>query len=86
MTPATTPRPASSARLKKMLTDLQLLVESLDDRVRRPERLAEAGIAGDAADLRRRAVDLIHEIEVEIERTSPGPETPRRAHPDTAAD
>ena len=46
-----------------MLADLYQLVEALDRRVPRLERLGEAQIAHDAAALRERAVSLIHQIE-----------------------
>jgi hypothetical protein len=48
---------------KEMLSDLYRLIEALDKRVPRLERLGEAQIAHDAADLRERAVSLIHRIE-----------------------
>jgi hypothetical protein len=48
-----------------MLADLYQLVEALDRRVPRLERLGEAQIAHDAAALRERAVSLIHQIEGE---------------------
>jgi hypothetical protein len=53
--------PASLA--KEMLSDLYRLIEALDRRVPRLERLGEAHIAHDAADLRQRALSLIHKIE-----------------------
>jgi hypothetical protein len=46
-----------------MLSDLYQLIEALDRRVPRLERAGEAQIAHDAADLRERAVSLIHRIE-----------------------
>jgi hypothetical protein len=46
-----------------MLGDLQRLVEAIDLRAPRPERAGEARIARDAAELRARAVVLIHWIE-----------------------
>ena len=48
---------------KEMLSDLYRLIEALDKRVPRLERLGEAQIAHDAADLRERAVSLIRRIE-----------------------
>lgn len=54
-------RPSSPA--SAMLGDLYQLVEALDRRVPRLERLGEAQIAHDAAALRERAVSLIHQIE-----------------------
>jgi hypothetical protein len=46
-----------------MLADLRRLVEAIDRRVPHLERLSEATIAREAADLRRRAVKLIRELE-----------------------
>jgi hypothetical protein len=46
-----------------MLVDLHRLVEAIDLRTPRPERPEEARIARDAAELRARAVVLIHYIE-----------------------
>jgi hypothetical protein len=48
---------------REMLSDLYQLVEALDRRVPHIERLGEAQIAHDAADLRERAVSLIRRIE-----------------------
>jgi hypothetical protein len=48
---------------KEMLSDLQRLIEALDRRVPRLERVGEAKIASDAAALRERAVSLIQRIE-----------------------
>jgi hypothetical protein len=56
--------PANAA--KEMFDDLQHLVEAIDRRVPQLERLAEAAIARDAADLRRRAVALMHAIETAV--------------------
>jgi Tfp pilus assembly ATPase PilU len=53
--------PVAAAR--EMLADLQLLVEAIDRRVPHLERLNEPKIARDAAELRRKAVTLIHAIE-----------------------
>jgi len=47
----------------EVLTDLYRLIEALDRRVPRLERLGEAQIAHDAAELRERAVSLIRKIE-----------------------
>jgi hypothetical protein len=49
--------------ITEMLADLYRLIEALDRRVPRLERLGEAQIAHDAAALRERALSLIHEIE-----------------------
>ena len=51
------------AHAMEMLEDLRRLVEALDRRVPRLERVGEAQIADDAADLRERAVSLIRKIE-----------------------
>jgi hypothetical protein len=48
---------------REMLTDLYRLIEALDRRAPRLERSGEAQIAHDAADLRERALSLIHRIE-----------------------
>jgi hypothetical protein len=48
---------------KEMLSDLYNLIEALDRRVPRLERVGEAQIAHDAADLRERAISLIRRIE-----------------------
>ena len=59
--PITTQDAAAHAR--EMLGDLYQLIEALDRRVPRIERIGEAQIARDAADLRERAVNLIRKIE-----------------------
>jgi hypothetical protein len=48
---------------KEMLSDLHRLIEALDRRVPRLERVGEAKIASDAAELRERAVRLIQSID-----------------------
>ena len=48
---------------RDVLADLYRLIEALDRRVPRLERLGEAQIAHDAADLRERAMSLIRRIE-----------------------
>ena len=48
---------------REMLADLHRLIEALDRRVPRLERLGEADIVTDAADLRARALSLIQQIE-----------------------
>jgi hypothetical protein len=48
---------------REMLADLYQLIEALDRRVPRLERLGEARIANDAAELRERALALIRQIE-----------------------
>lgn len=61
--------PATAA--KEMFDDLQHLVEAIDRRVPHLERLAEATIARDAADLRQRAVALMGAIEAAVIRDPP---------------
>jgi len=58
--------PAAAAR--EMFDDLQRLVEGIDRRVPQLERLDEATIARDAADLRQRAVALMRAIEAAVAR------------------
>ena len=53
----------TSDRARQLLSDLYELVEALDRRVPQLDRPAEAQIAHEAADLRERAVSLIHRIE-----------------------
>ena len=48
---------------REMLADLHRLIEALDRRVPRLERLGEADIVSDAAELRSRALSLIQQIE-----------------------
>lgn len=55
--------PDRSETAREMLADLNRLIQALDRRVPRLERLGEAQIANDAATLRERAVSLIREIE-----------------------
>lgn len=54
---------APAAAAKEMLDELRHLVEAIDRRVPHLERLDEATIARDAADLRRRAVSLMRALE-----------------------
>lgn len=63
----TDPRRASAAGAAEMLADLQRLVEALDRRVPHLERLSEAAIARDAADLRQRAIALMRALEERLE-------------------
>lgn len=51
------------AQAREMRSDLNRLIEALDRRVPRLERIGEAQIARDAADLRDRAMSLIQKIE-----------------------
>ena len=53
----------TAAEVKAMLSDLAELIAALDRRVPRLERIGEAQIAQDAADLRERALNLIQRIE-----------------------
>jgi hypothetical protein len=53
----------TAAEVKEMLSDLSELIAALDRRVPRLERIGEAQIAKDAADLRERALNLIQRIE-----------------------
>ncbi len=53
------------AHAREMLADLRRLIEALDRRVPRLERIGEAQIARDAADLRERTISLIRRIERE---------------------
>jgi hypothetical protein len=61
-----TPKPAPATAAKEMVDDLQQLVAAIDRRVPHLERLSEAAIARDAADLRQRAVELMRAIETAI--------------------
>jgi hypothetical protein len=51
-----------TAEVHDMLSDLAELIAALDRRVPRLERIGEAQIAKDAADLRERALSLIQRI------------------------
>jgi hypothetical protein len=59
---------APVAAAKDMFDELQRLVEGIDRRVPHLERLDEAAIARDAADLRQRAVSLMRAIEAAVVR------------------
>jgi hypothetical protein len=52
-----------TAHVQEMLADLRRLIEALDRRVPRLERIGESQIAHDAADLRERAISLIRLVE-----------------------
>jgi hypothetical protein len=54
---------SKAAQARDMLGDLYRLIEALDRRVPRLERIGEAQIAHDASDLRERALSLIRRIE-----------------------
>lgn len=58
-----TTKETRATQSRDMLADLYRLIEALDRRVPRLERAGEAQIAHEAADLRERAVSLIHRIE-----------------------
>lgn len=60
-----TTRSGGTAQSRELLSELYELIAALDRRVPRLERAGEAQIAHDAADLRERAVSLIHRIEGE---------------------
>ena len=51
------------AHTQDILADLYRLIEALDRRVPRLERLGESQIAHDATEIRERAVSLIQRIE-----------------------
>ena len=61
-------RMAPARAAKEMFDDLKHLVEAIDRRVPKLERLGEAAIARDAADLRQRAVALMRAIEAAVPR------------------
>ena len=52
-----------ATQARQVLADLLQLIEALDRRVPRLERLGEKQIAHEAADLRARALSLIRKIE-----------------------
>lgn len=51
------------AQSRQILADLNQLIEALDRRVPRLERIGEQQIAHEATDLRARAISLIRKIE-----------------------
>ena len=53
----------NAGETREILTNLYELIEALDRRVPRLERVGETQIAHDAAELRERAVSLVHRIE-----------------------
>ena len=59
--------PGAVEPAKEILSDLYRLIEALDRRVPRLERVGEEQIARDAAELRERAARLIAEIETVVE-------------------
>lgn len=63
-----TPKLAPAAAAKEMFEDLQRLIDAIDRRVPHLERLDEATIARDAADLRDRAKALMRTIEPALKR------------------
>ena len=56
-------RESKVVQAREMLGDLYRFIEALDRRVPRLERIGEAQIAHEAADLRERAISLIRTIE-----------------------
>jgi len=58
-------RACTTGERRELLTNLYELIEALDRRVPRLERVGEAHIAQEAADLRDRALSLIHRIEAD---------------------
>lgn len=56
----------SLAITRAMIADLHRLVEALDRRVPHLERIGEAQIAHDSADLRQQALLLIRQLETKI--------------------
>jgi len=75
----TTLKRALPAAAKDLQDDLQHLIEAIDRRVPRLERLAETGIARDAAELRLRAVTLMAAIEAAVVRDETRGRTPPTA-------
>jgi hypothetical protein len=57
------PLNCTAAEAREVVADLYRLIEALDRRGPRLERAGEAQIATDAAELRQRALNLIHLIE-----------------------
>jgi hypothetical protein len=51
---------------REVLGDLRRLIEALDARVPQLERIGEAQIAHEAADLRERALAMIRRIETDL--------------------
>src|SRR4051812_16707366 len=66
----------ATAQVKQMLADLSRLIEALDRRVPHLERLGEARIAREAAELRERAASLIQQLEGEEVKLTPTPKPP----------
>ena len=58
-------RTCTGGEKREMLANLYELIEALDRRVPRLEQIGEVQIAHDAAELRERAVSLIHRIEAD---------------------
>ena len=55
----------TASERREILTSLYELIAALDRRVPRLERIGEGQIAHEAAELRERAVSLIHRIEAD---------------------
>ena len=66
----------SAAHAKELVADLRRLIEALDRRLPRLERLHEGEIIQEAADLRKRAEKLIRQLEG-ANGAPVGPATPR---------
>jgi len=63
----TVPKTAPARAAKEMFEELQRLIEAIDRRVPHLERLDEATIARDAAELRERALTLMRAIEAAVD-------------------
>jgi hypothetical protein len=63
----TVPKTAPARAAKEMFEELQRLIEAIDRRVPHLERLDEAAIARDAAELRERALTLMRAIEAAVD-------------------
>jgi len=63
--PLTKARACTTGERRELLSNLYELIEALDRRVPRLERVGEATIAQEAGDLRERALTLIHRIEAD---------------------
>jgi hypothetical protein len=62
---STTSTTCGGGEKHEMLTHLYELIEALDRRVPRLERIGEVQIAHDAAELRERALSLVRRIEAD---------------------
>ncbi len=59
-------RAEKAAQSREIIADLRRLIEALDRRVPRLERIGEPQIASDAAGLREQALNLIQRLEAAI--------------------